>query len=367
MAERQLEYVIASSVENLKPRTDARTILALLLSVAVLLTPVAIAGLGVFVILWSDFAVIGTIFGVCLLIMAWVLLPPVNRLDGPVYGRAEMPALFELVDKLAGQIGAPKVDGIWIDPSLNAFMGRFSRRRKRILGIGLTLWQILEHRERVALLAHELAHEVNGDPARTTLIWMAENTLHAWIDMLTPDGHDPDDFRSDDWGIGMAGEAMRIMAGLVTLLLRGLVRLNMRQSQIAEYYADLIAAKMAGYEAEVDSQRKLVLRPAIDGRLVRRISGQPGAGRKLLTEMKGHIDGLSAEAVEQLEKRMLAERSSVDATHPPTAYRLRFLSHHSDLKGEFDASTTDWAAIDAELDPFLEPMGQALLDEPWRL
>ena len=83
--------------------------------------------------------------------------------------------------------------------------------------------------------------------------------------------------------------------------------------------------------------------------------------------LKDYLDNLPPETVEQLHKRMREEKTSVDASHPPTAYRLEFLSHHAALTGEFEPQGVDWAAIDAELDPLLEPMGQSLLAEDYAL
>ena len=36
--------------------------------------------------------------------------------------------------------------------------------------LGLPLVSVLEPQERVALIAHEIAHDVNGDPARGTQV-----------------------------------------------------------------------------------------------------------------------------------------------------------------------------------------------------
>ena len=83
-----------------------------------------------------------------------------------------------------------------------------------------------------------------------------------------------------------------------------------------------------------------------------------------MAELKPHLDGLDPAVVDQMEERMRAEKSSVDRTHPPTVYRLRFLEHHAGLVGDFDQAGIDWASIDAELEPFLEPTGQQLLAEP---
>ena len=76
------------------------------------------------------------------------------------------------------------------------------------------------------------------------------------------------------------------------------------------------------------------------------------------------LAGPYSDQIERLWNEMIDEQSSVDATHPPTIYRFRFLEAHRELTAEFDANGADWNAIAAEIDPFLEPAGKALMDQP---
>lgn len=101
----------------------------------------------------------------------------------------------------------------------------------------------MDRQERIAIIGHELAHELNGDPGRSVLIDNAEQTLWSWHDMLYDE-----------------------------------------------------------------------------------------------------------------------ERARVDASHPPTAYRIRFLQAHAGLAAEFDDGRVDWDAIDAELAAFHEGAGVWLLE-----
>ena len=289
-------------------------------------------------------------------------MPAIDRLNGDARQRDDVPSLFDLIDRLADHMGAPRIDGIVVTPDLNAFVGKFGRRRMIILGVGIPLWQAMDERERLSVLAHELAHEINGDPARSFLIGSAEYTLEAWVDMLTPVRNPA--FEDAGFGSGPADQIMAALADIVSLALRGLVRLRMRTSQRAEYYADLLSAKAVGYEAAVAAEYRLVLRPAIEGLLRSKYGRAEGAGQKLTEEIRPHLDGLSSDVVEKLHARMKTERSSVDLTHPPTVYRLRFLENHTGLAGDFDASDINWTEIDRELEAFLEPIGQLLLEDP---
>ncbi len=53
--------------------------------------------------------------------------------------------------------------------------------------LGLPLLAILDNQEKIALIAHELAHDVNGDPARTFFIGAAVGALIEWHQLLLPE------------------------------------------------------------------------------------------------------------------------------------------------------------------------------------
>ncbi len=365
IAEARFERILAASEKDLRPGLTAGSAFALGLSVLILAIPPVVAAFGVWLILWSGFAIIATVIGLVVLVMAWGMLPPVNDLGTEPVGRNEAPALFALVDAVSIGMGAPRIDRLLIFPGYNAFVGHFGRRRHRVLGIGLALWQVLDRQERIALLAHELAHEINGDPARSLVISGAQHTLEAWIEMLAPDWRS-DGFEgiSDYSGQSLARQFMALGAWLLRRTLAGHRRLHMRTSQRAECYADLLAARTAGTAAVRRSHEKLVLRPYASSLLVRRPGATTGAGHALLAGLGDAVAAIPAQECARLFARMEEEQISADASHPPTVYRLRFLERHAGLTGSFDAEAVDWDAIATEIGPFLEPCGQALLGDP---
>lgn len=87
-----------------------------------------------------------------------------RRRRGLELSRQQAPELFSLIDEVARTINAPTVDSLALSPDFNA---SYSTRglRRRVLGIGMSLWTVLGAQEQVALLGHELGHAVNGDYA----------------------------------------------------------------------------------------------------------------------------------------------------------------------------------------------------------
>src|SRR5207244_8660082 len=73
-----------------------------------------------------------------------------------------------------------------VDETVNAYWQVSGLRRRRVLGLGVPLLAILEPQERVALVAHELAHARNGDVGRTLVVSSALRTLEEIYLTLTP-------------------------------------------------------------------------------------------------------------------------------------------------------------------------------------
>ncbi|MEM7745247.1 MAG: M48 family metallopeptidase [Pseudomonadota bacterium] len=361
IAERHFQSIVASTAQDLRPKPTPLTIAVQVMACAILLTPIPVAALGVWIILTGDFSWVGTIVGGCVLGVAWVLLPPAGRLGHMPLTRAEMPALFDLIDELADRMGAPRVDVLVVDASFNAFMARVGWRRSRVLGIGLAMWQILEHDERLAILAHELAHEVNADPARGVLVGSAEHTLQSWIQVWLPGPRDTFERHAGTLE-ALAELGMEAVGRLLILFLRGFYLLRMRESQRAEFYADLLAAKTAGTGPMISALQKLVSGDFVAILAQRAIPRGDGAGAAWMRGLKQQLTETYADHINQAIGNLEKERSSIDESHPPTHLRIALLKTHERYPST-DLSV-DWAQIDAELEPFLESAGRAVMSEP---
>ncbi|MFE7751298.1 hypothetical protein [Streptomyces sp. NPDC057428] len=75
-----------------------------------------------------------------LLFLAWTPRPRLPG-DEPVLRRADAPALFGLIDEIAGVAGARGVDVIAVDVAANAGVRTCRVRGRRLLTLGLPLWE----------------------------------------------------------------------------------------------------------------------------------------------------------------------------------------------------------------------------------
>ncbi|GIH17479.1 M48 family metallopeptidase [Rugosimonospora africana] len=320
-----------------------------LLAAALLLFAVVVGllGLGAYLIA-NRFPGWRIVPGVLLILLALALWPKLGRPDDR-YGRIERgqaPTLFGLIDRVASAIGAPEPHVVCVDPWFNASARAAGLRRRRSLTIGVAMWAILPPQQRVALLAHELGHFVNGDARRGPLTHIPLTTLGALADLLRLPA------------VRGAGAAGRVAAavGRATLgtlrriVLCGhfvLVRVCLRDAQRAEYLSDELAARAAGSDAAAGLADTLVLRETLYP-LVRRqarrgepVTGWLGSANETRSGTAARLPGMR-----QLSIR---DEVSMSATHPPTGLRARMIESRPPQAATVTLSAADCARIDDEL------------------
>lgn len=340
LAGRHGEQLLAEllSGRDLRPRRDASAVAATALAVAVHGVTLALAAGGVWCMVASRGGA-GVVAGLVLLALAWALAPRVGRLpdDRPVLLRADAPELFALVDEVARAVGTRSVHAIAVDGGINAGVTTYGVRGRRLLVLGMPLWEVLTPAERIALLGHELAHYANGDTRNGLVVGTAVRTLSLWHHTLRP--------LSQPTAIEMVVNALYVVP---RLLVRGvltlLVRLTSRAGTRAEYLADRLAARTASTQAAVGLMDRLLLIGPL-GLLLRSEANRAAlGGSRSVREARARADELwdlltayAASVPEQeyeRQRRAGARRGhQVDATHPPTHLRRACL-----LAGEPEAA-----------------------------
>jgi len=257
-----------------------------------------------------------------LLTLTWVLLPRRPRLDPNAVPISDFPQLATCLSEIAGKVGISPPDQVVFDAELNASVLRVGKRSQ--LYIGLNLWDALNDDEKTALLAHELAHLANGDPERGVLFSYALQSLETWYMLLTPDEYVYED-GSRAYG-GFVEQLTELTLWIVRLPIFWtwslLHRLLSSEQQRAEYFADAVAVRIAGKDAVHGLLRKTVLIPLS---LRARNQLYRASGERLSKALVEAITSPDTESAEKLMAEMKEEQSAVDATHPPTIYRMRFI------------------------------------------
>ncbi|QKW19385.1 M48 family metalloprotease [Kitasatospora sp. NA04385] len=340
---------------------------AFLLAGLVHLVSLAVLALGVGLLAgWPVASWPARVLGAVVLAVAFVLRPRLGRPErSGVLSRQDAPALYELVDRVAAELGAPAVDSIAVTSAFNASFGTYGLRRHRQLAIGLPLWTVLTRQQRVALLGHEIGHCVNGDARRGVWTGSAVGALAGWHGLTRPSRRNAS---HANLAVALASAAVNLVLGAVHLGVRALTelmhRLHLRSGQAAEHRADLMAARLTSPQDAQGMLRALSSAPTLEAALTRQRTLPRAGGRAARAAAAANpapdLWEALAEAVRsvpptEVERRMrLSERegSASDPSHPPTYLRLRLLASAPPADRPplvLDAGRA--AAIEAELAP----------------
>lgn len=343
-------------------RTPITLYLAYGIAAFVLLTPFLMIAAGVWVLTLDFPNILFIILGVVIAASGWMLLPRRVQIHERTYRRGELPALFGFVDTVSDALGAVRIDGIHITDDMNGYMWETGsgRKRERIIGIGMMLWDSATPDERVAFAAHEIAHQVNKDPARGRLISMGIFVLEQWVLVLSPSRLL--DFEDDIASGETLAELLMVVPRFgVEVILIAMERLGFVEHQRAEYLADALGVEVSGVNPAVGLLEKTALYPLLS----KELAGIHPSGKQSGTEVMRQLARAVSHAPERERNRMLdamrQEESAVDATHPPTAFRIAFLSLFEGHAPLVAASQVDFAAIEVEISPIREDIGAEML------
>jgi Zn-dependent protease with chaperone function len=273
------------------------------------------AGVFLLVFFWKNPILV--VVGLAFLALAWVIRPrhfpsPKHHLES-----SQFPLLFEFAAEVSDTVGSRRPKYICIDDEFNASVYQTGKHRDTVLTIGLPLWTILSPQEKVALLAHEFAHIVAGDPARGRWVSASNHALANWLSVLdTSTG----DIRA------LFG---RVLFLPLTMTLRGLgaalARACFQESQIAEYRADCIAIKVAGRANMISMLKALRFASALRPFLQTLAGGRDSRGETAISSFRKHVKTMPDREKLRLERGLLNGDASVDSTHPPTQFRVEYM------------------------------------------
>ena len=344
---------------SLQPSFGLSRFLAFTLSAIVHLSTLFLAAGGILLLYFGWFNIMYLVYGIFCLVMAVATRPRLSSPPENVLQRDEYPNVYESIMQLANSMGLKKIEGIVIDDQYNASFQRAGIRGRVYITLGLPLYSILTDEERIALLAHEIGHGVNGDPQRGMFVHTAVDTLQKWYDALMPESL----FSSEGGlpGIFMlpVNAVMLVLAKLVEVYSHLLLFLLFRESQRSEYLADLFATKAAGSNAVITLLEKLNLEQAYHIATQRTALNK---GKNLLKELAQEIREIPEHEQERLRRQSLITSSAVDATHPPTVYRMDFIKQHGFEVHQPALSRTQSREIWTELMTLRDTVQRAAVD-----
>jgi len=326
-AERAL--ALAAGARDHSTRDRVVEMFPVLIALGVHLVSLVVVLAGLYLVLVPG-GVLAILFGVLLVSAAVLLRPHLGRISkrDVTVTRATAPELFGLLDEIALAASARPVQLVVLNGDFNAAYGSVGLRRRRVVWIGVPLWLVLAPDERLALLSHEIAHQVNGDARRGLLVGTSIESLASWYQAFkwTHDaegGLGPVDYLS--WLLSLP------LAKAIQLTLRLQLRLTARSHRRAEFAADDLAAEIASTGAVLALLDVSLLSTPCLRALQHDSRHGDGALWDLLVTWRG---GLPGGEWERLRRADRLRGASVDASHPPTAHRVDALRALSDRSGK---------------------------------
>ncbi|ACU77598.1 peptidase M48 Ste24p [Catenulispora acidiphila DSM 44928] len=302
--------------------------------------------------------------------VVWVLRPRLEKRPGADWLRREKaPGLFAILDRISGATGAPTPKYVKVDARFNAATARRGVRHEPVLILGAPLWQILDGDERLALLGHELGHQVNGDTTQGVLVATARRSLHEWRVLLYPSGV--------GWsGPGVAGLAQLLLPVVLVpfyLMVTGFQTfygwLQVHVSLRAEFLADDIAAQTASTASVIALMRKLDARPSVEayvtrtkfGRRTARVTPSLEDATHMWIGLQDYITTIPEHEYIRAARLSELRGTQIDASHPANYLRLRLLKGRPTRGAAVKVTEDEWLGVDRELAPYVTEVGRSML------
>lgn len=315
------------AAERLRPSLTVSILLAYLYAGLIHAFTLLCGVAGVFLIVYLH-SFISLLGGGLLVAIFWYMRPRLGKLPVSAQAPEAFPGWYGATAQIAEALGARRPRAIVFTSEFNAGLSTVGWRSTPVLRLGLPLLTILDDQEIVALLAHELAHEVNGDAARGVVVGSALNTLARWHHIFVPGkleqyGNSGMPTFTSLEGYNGIGEMVGALIRVHFLVLRHLLYAN---AQRAEYFADSLAAQLAGTAATLSLMDKSCL-DEIYSDAIRRAIWNPEISDffAMLTHM---VETLPEREWQRIHQVARLASPAVDDTHPSTAQRIAVLEAH---------------------------------------
>ena len=357
-AEKQNKELLEGLItaKDLRPGWTLPSLLAILLASVIHLGTLVILAGSILLVVNSSGWIISIILGFTGLGVVWIVRPRLYKWPTKnILPRHKYPTLYGLVDQAADALKVKHISGIRINADINASIGFIGWKRRSMLTLGLPLWSILTDQEKLALVAHELAHRANQDGLRGWYVRSAANSVLYMFYLLAPGYHQ----RNVSYAI-FRGSAMAELFSNWTMYLVSRFPLSVffvmdlffaQTSRRQEYLADWLASTVAGSSATLGMLNRLQMTSVLENILRRAqmiVPTNPDE-YQLLNMFRERALSISDADIKRaaVEGTRHAKRLHMD--HPPTAYRIRLLTDRPTLEPKIVVSTELSQQIENEL------------------
>ncbi|MFZ7943667.1 M48 family metallopeptidase [Neobacillus sp. 19] len=356
----QLVFNKMMNSSYVKPKISFFNGLALLIATIVHCISLGSILLGIYLLIFHFSHFIYLFFGVVLLGIAWFTRPRIGKLedDERIIPIEDIPATYEVINDLATSMGVKKIDGIVMNEQYNASITRIGWRRKTIVKIGVPYFASLTPQEQCSVMAHELGHYLNKDLTYGFYYNTALSTLYEWYTLLDPVPAE----QSFEYSLldMVTNFFMKILSQIPYFFYWLLMHLVWNDSQVGEYLADYRAAQTCGSENVVKDLEKIHYAD-IYYHCVSKVSLINGQSN-VIDEFRKALFLMPDREKKRYKLRCEQEKFQLDATHPPTAYRIQFIKKQN-IVGSFTVNPDIAKRMSAELDARKEKIHEMAVED----
>lgn len=337
------ERKLADSLAERPASGPERSLGAFLLSLPVLLIPLPGLLGGIALLVFYRPIWFAAPFAAVLFVITAIFRPRISRLPSSAQAvtRAQAPQLYDVLDRLAGQTGTPKLQHVVLTLDTRITIERVGLRYRRTLRIGLPSWTVLGPQQRYAVLAHALYDDRRGIHDR--VLGAAQHVIGELAAAVTPGvldsagdgrikhsegvvvivGQGSDDQILHSWLVKL-GSA--VLGPPIRGYYRLLRRLDLAGRQRREYRIDRRVAEHIGSEPAAAALERALLAGICYRALERAV--RLGRADDPLDALRRTAAEIPEHEFARLVRVDRASNGRSDADHPPTWQRTRLLRAH---------------------------------------
>jgi Zn-dependent protease with chaperone function len=263
--------------------------------------------------------------------------------------KQDAPVLFGVLDQIAAETGARPAHAVVIDARWNASYTTVGWRRRRVVILGLPLWDALPADQKIAVLGHEFAHGVNGDARRGLVVGTSIATLSRLYVLLQPG---PRLHRASPGMVALAEALAPVVQAALRSIVAGMLimhrLISLRASQRAEYLADAIAARVASPASTASALDTIVTGRSTHSWVIERRKFNAGK-TAFWDQMRSELSAIPQTEKERRRRENARDRLRVTDTHPPAHLRIKMVQGLPASKPVISLSAAQEEAIHAEL------------------
>jgi Zn-dependent protease with chaperone function len=304
--------------------------------------------------------------GLVLVLIAVLLRPRFTRLKTLLTSsyrveRANAPTMFQLIDRIADRLDAPRPDVLLFDFGWNASVVAIGPRPRRALVLGVPLLLALSPQEVVALVGHEMGHLKHAGTRRLVLAAPARTMFGQVSRAIRPPRSVPDDLDIDPF-LAFPLILWQLIGGAASLLLHtahlGINVAASHHDRAVELHADRMAAEAAGSAAALRTLDLLAIRPALPGYVQHYVpKGEAAATwRRMLRSVRERETATAA-----WRQLSIRRDASLLDSHPAAGRRYQWLAGQPAREAAVVLTEAEAESLETEIRPYAEALHRTML------